>query len=229
MESDLWPVTPSESNLVSDSPSNDAVRQGLSDAELNFPSPTLTQTSTPSPSQPVANPMSEEPSTPTRLASDAIPDLHRDILSSEHSQSEETTSVLGERHSSFSDPPSAIPTPSVPLSSSSEDSSRRPESTQAPEGPSVTSSTPYVLEIGPHLIPLPESDTEDEDPSEFARVERGRSIFGRRNQERGAYTTHIDERTSTSGSPDVHHITRPSTRFPLRLHPLLEVDIPFQV
>jgi len=217
MESGQRSATPSDdplSNLVSDSPSGDAVRHDLSDAEFNSPSPspTLTQPVAPPPSQPDADSMSGEDSpTQTRSASGAIPSSRRDTLSSEPSQSEQITSVLEEDHTSSSI--SALVDSTGSLSSISEYSSRGVGSKPVYECPSETSFTQYVSETCPHLIPLPESDVEDESPSEFARVERARTTLGHGNQDRGAYMNPMDERTNESSLSDVHNIASPSTRF----------------
>jgi hypothetical protein len=200
------------SNLVSDSPSDDAVRHDLSDAEFDSPSPspTLTQPVAPSPSQPDADSMSGDSPTQARSASGAIPDS-RDTLLSEPSQSEQIVSMLEEDHTSSSI--SALVDSTSSLSSISEYSSHGVGSNEAYEGPSETSFAHYMSETCPHLIPLPESDVEGESPSEFTRVERARTTLGYGNQDRGAYMNPMDERTSESSHSDVQNIASPSTRF----------------
>jgi hypothetical protein len=219
MESRQRSGTPSQdaplSNLVSGS--DDAVRHSISaDAEYNSPSPspTLTQPAAPLPSQLDADSMSEDSPTQARPTSDDIPDSYWDILSSEPSQSEQITRVLAEDHTSSSI--SALADSTGSLSSMSEDSSLEVGSKRVYEGPSETSFTPYVSETRPHLIPLPESDGEDEGQSDFVRVRRARTTLGRRSQDWDAYTNPIDERTNGPSRSGVYNITPPSTRFPLR-------------
>jgi hypothetical protein len=218
MESRQRSGTPSQdaplSNLVSDSPSDDAVRHSISaDAEYNSPS-TLTQPAAPLPSQLDPNSMSKDSPTQARPASDDIQDSYWDILSSESSQPEQITRVLAEDHTSSSI--SALADSTGSLSSMSEDSSLEAGSKRVYESPSETSFTPYVSETRPHLIPLPESDVEDEGPSDFVRVRRARTTLGRRSQDWDAYTNPIDERTNGPSRSGVYNITPPSTRFPLR-------------
>ena len=216
MESGQRSATPSNdplSNLVSDSPSDDAVRHDLSDAESNSPSfsPTITQPVAPPPSQPDADSMSGDSPTQDHSEPGAIPKSRRDTLSSEPSQSEQITSVLEEDHTSSSI--SALVDSTSSLGSISEYSSHGVGSKRGYEGPSETSFTQYVSENCPHLIPLPESDVEDESPSEFARLEHARTTLGHGNQDRGAYMNPMDERTSESSRSDVHNIGSPSTLF----------------
>ena len=214
MESGLRSATPSDntlSNLVSDSPSSDAVRHDLSDAEFNSPSPTHTQPAAPSSSHPGAYSMSGDSPTQPRPASSAIPDSRRDTLSSEFSQPEQITSASEEDHTSSSI--SALVDSTGSLSSISDYSSYGIGSTRVFEGLPETSFAPYVSETCPHLIPLPESDVEDEGPSEFARVERARTTLDHEDQDRGAYTDLIDERTNESSRSDVHDSASTSTRF----------------
>jgi hypothetical protein len=215
MESNQRSLTPSEyapsSNLVSDSRSDDAVRQDLSDSGSESPSPTLTQAVAPPPSQPDASSMSGESPTQTHLLSNAVPDSPRDTLPSEPSQSEHITSIFDEDHTSSSIPTSVDST--FLASSSSGDSSYGMASF---EGLSATSSTLYASETCPHLIPLPESDVEDEESSDFPPFERVRRTFGPEHQGRGAYTNPIDERTNSPTRSSVHNTTQPSTQFSLR-------------
>jgi hypothetical protein len=217
MESELRPLTPSgraPSTNVLDSPEGDAVRQHLSDAEFHFPSPTLTQTTCPPSSQLEATTsMSDESSVPTLPAPEAIQESHRDSPSPEPSQPEEITGMQGEGYISSSALAPANSTSTIPMCSTSGDSpcSERPK--RSSEVPSETSSILYVLETDPILVPLPESDTEDESLSDFAPVERARTTFDNENQEPAAYTIRSDERSSTPDLADEYDGTQPSTRF----------------
>jgi hypothetical protein len=197
--------TPSEDaqldSLMSNSPSDDAVRQGLSDLEPN--SPTLVQPF--APSQPEANSMSEKHSTSGRPASDSMPESRQETLSLEHSQLGEITEALAGGHTLPSASPPVDST--VPLRSISEDTSWRAGS----EDPPPISDALHATETSPFLIPLPESDVEDERSSEFASA---RSMLNGGTQDRGAYTNQIDERTNAPGRSDVRGITQPSMRFP---------------
>ncbi|KAI0298259.1 hypothetical protein BC826DRAFT_121377 [Russula brevipes] len=192
------------SSLVSNSPSGDAVSQKPPDA-------TLTHPSAPSPSQLKTRSISGESSSPGRPPSTAILDPPRETLPPEHSQLGEMTGTLG--GSRISPAPSPVD-PIVPLSPSSQVPAPTAESEREPEGPLATSSTPYASETFPHFIPLPESDVEEESSSESPKVERFERTWNSGDQDRGAYTTDINERTNTPDRPDVHRITHPSRRFP---------------
>lgn len=216
MESELRPLTPSRgapSSNVLDSPDDDAVRQPLSDTEFNFPSPTLTQTTCPPPTQPEATPMSDEHSAPTLPAPEAIQESCRDALPPEPPPPEEITNMQGEGYISSSALAPANSIPTIPLCSTSGDFSCGEGSKRASEVPSETSSILYVSETNPLLVPLPESDAEDEGPSDFAPVELIRTTLNNGNREPAEYTTRIDERPSTPDLADEYDGTLPSTRF----------------
>jgi hypothetical protein len=199
------------SSLVSNSPSGDAVSQKPPDAELILPLPTLTHPSAPPPSQLKTRSISGESSTPGRLPSTAILDSPREALPPEHSQLGEMAGALG--GSQISPAPSPVD-PIVPPSPSSQVPEPTAESEREPEGPLAASSTPHASETFPHFIPLPESDVEEESSSESAKVERFERTWDSGDQDRGAYTTDINERTITPDRPDVHRITPPSRCFP---------------
>jgi len=214
MESEKTPSGGAPSSNVFDSPEGDAVRQHLSDTEFHFPSPTLTQTTCPPSSQLEATTsMSDESSVPTPPAPEAIQESHRDSPSPEPSQPEEITGMQGEGYTSSSALAPANSTPTTRMCSTSGDSSYWERPKRAPEVPSETSSILYVLETDPILVPLPESDAEDEGPSDFSPVERARTTLDNENQEPAAYTTRIDERSSTPDLAGEYDGIRPSTRF----------------
>ena len=104
-------------------------------------------------------------------------------------------------------------TPTIPMCSTSGETPCWERPKRASEVPSETSSMLYVLETDPILVPLPESDAEDESLSDFAPAERARTTLENENQEPAAYTTRIDERSSTPDLADEYDGTRPSTRF----------------
>ncbi|KAH9956960.1 hypothetical protein BJV74DRAFT_891451 [Russula compacta] len=184
---------------MSNSPSDDAMRQGLSDVEPNLPSPTFVQPFAPSQLEP--NSMSEKPSTSGRPASDSMPESRQETLSLEPSQLREITDALGGGHTSPSASPPVDST--VPLGSISEDTSRRAGS----EVPPAILNALHATETSPFLIPLPESDVEDEGSSDFASA---RSMLNGGSQDRSAYTNQIDERTDAPSRSDVRGITQPT-------------------
>lgn len=216
MESEQRSLTPSggsPSSNVLDLPDDNAVRQPVSDTEFHFPSPTLTQTACPPPSQLEATSMSDESSAPTLPGPGAIQKPPRDSLSPEPSQSEEITSMQGEGHISSSPLAPASSTQTIPMRSTSWDSSYGEGSELASEVLSETSSTLYVFETNPLLVPLPESDTEDEGPSDITPVERTRATLDNGYLEPAAYTTRIDERSNTPDLADEYDGTWSSTHF----------------
>ena len=216
MESEQRPLTPSggtPSSNVFDLPDDNAVRQPLPDTEFHFPSPTLTQNTCPPPSQLEATSMSDESSAPTLPAPEPIQESRRDLLSPEPSQPEEITSMQGEDYISSSALAPANSSTTIPICSTSGDSSCEEGSKWASEVPSETSSILYMLETDPLLVPLPESDAEDEGPLDFAPVERARTTLDNRNQEPAAYTTRINERRSTPDLADEYDGPQPSTCF----------------
>ena len=197
----LHSVTPSEEAHISDftsdqPPSGDAVLQGISDAESTSPCPTLPPPSAPA-SQEEANSMSDQSSDSVscRLTSHAIPESLRDTLS----QPEGISGILERAHITASDP-------AIPPTSSSEDS---PGSNRGREDPPAGSSTLITMESYPLLIPLPDSDIEDEDSPDFERSEDARTAGNSESQMGAANTTHTDERTNTSSRPDVPNVDRP--------------------
>jgi hypothetical protein len=215
MESELRPLTPSgrgPSSNVLDSPEGDAVRQHLPATEFHFPSPTLTQTTCPPSSQLEATTsMSDESPAPTLPSPEAIQEWHRDSPSPEPSQPEEITGMRDEGYISSSALAPANSTPTIPMCSTSGDSPSWERPKRASEVPSETSGILHVLETDPILVPLPESDAEDESLSDFAPVERARATLDNQNQEPAAYTTRIDERQGTPDLADEYDGTRPST------------------
>ena len=218
MESEPRPLTPSgggPSSNVLDLPDDNAVRQPVSDTEFHLPSPTLTQTTCPPPSQLEATSMSDESSAPTLPGPEAIQGPRQDSLSPEPSQPEEITSMQGEGPNSSSALAPARSTQSIPIRSTSWDSSYGEGSELTSEVLSATSSTLYVLETDPLLVPLPESDTEDEGPSDITLVERARATLDNGYREPAAYTNPIDERSNTPDLPGEYDGTWSSTRFPL--------------
>lgn len=190
-----------DDSLMSNSPSDDAVLQGLSDVEPPSPSPTLVQPF--APSQLEANSMSEKPSAPGHPAPDSMPESRQESLPLAPSQPD----PLGGGHTL---PSSPSVDSTVPLGSIFEDTSQRAGS----EDPPATSNAPHAIEISPFLIPLPESDIEDEGSSDFARVEPARSMLNGGSQDRGAYANRIDERMNAPGHSDVRGIIQPSMHFP---------------
>jgi len=157
--------------------------------------------------------MSGESSAPTLPVPEAIQEPRLDSLSPEPSQPEEITSTQGDGLISSSALAPANSSPTIPVCSTSGDSSCGEGSKWASEVHSETSSILYMLETDPLLVPLPESDAEDEGPSGFAPVERARTTLDNGNQEPAAYMARINERPSTPDLADVYDGSRSSTRF----------------
>ena len=222
MEPDKRTMAPSEDAglgglVLNDSLSDIAVRQGLSDNEPSYLSPTVTQSSAPPPSQLEPNTMSGESSDdPGHLRSSTISEPPQGTLPPEPSQPEGTKSTLGGGHASSSTLISV--NPNVPLAPTTEGTSRRAGSKPESEGSPATSSKLYASETCPFSIPLPESDDEEQGPS-LARAKPSRSTLYSKNQDRGAYATDSDERANTLGDPDPPNIIRPSK-------PLFDTKIP---
>ena len=219
MESELRPLTPSggsPSSNVLDLLDDNAVRQPLPDTEFQSPSPTLMQNTCPPPSQLEATSMSGQSSAPTLPVPEDIQEPRLDSLSPEPSQPEDIISMQGEGYISSSPPAPVNSSPTIPVCSTSGDSSCGEGSKWASEVLSETSSILYMLETDPLLVPLPESDAEDQGPSDFAPVERARTTLDNGIQEPAAYMARIDERPNTPDLADEYDRSRSSTRFFLR-------------
>jgi hypothetical protein len=227
MERDPFNVMPSEdahiSSLMSDQlPSADAVLERISDAQRTSTPSTLIQPPA-SASQLEEDSMSDQSSDSdsSRPTSHTLSESFHESLSPDASQPEGISE--GAHTSPFV--PSAVD-PTIP---SSEDRSHSAGSNRECEGPPASSSTRGTLESCPLLMPLPESDDEEEDPSMSARAESARSSANSGIQTGAAYTTHTNERTNTTRA-DVPNIVRPSKSLPFiravcRSHILYQVKL----
>lgn len=74
----------------------------------------------------------------------------------------------------------------------------------------MDSSTPSVPPPYPLHVPLPESDVEEDRPSESSRDEGVAGTAGSRSRNSDAYTTSTGERTSPSSNSDPQNVVRPS-------------------
>jgi hypothetical protein len=213
-QSDPQSVMPSQpthiNGLVSDRQVLAETVQEISDLQPTSTSPISVQPSVPI-SQLESDSMSEQssPSDSSPLASHFLPESPRETPPPDAFHPEETPEILELAHTSPFVVPPAVDT-IAPLKSNSEDSFHIAGSNPRSEGPHASSSTREELKSCPLLIPLPESDIEEEDHPELARAEGARSSINSQSQTRGADMTSTNERRNTTSRPDVPSTVRPS-------------------
>jgi hypothetical protein len=198
-------------------PSPYAARQEISDLQPTSVSPTLIQ-------PPAPAPQLEEHSMPDRssdsdsnhLTSDTQPEPLNETLSPNASQSEqvEDSGIPEGAHTSpFVQSPV---NPITPIASSSEDGSQETGSNLEYKDPPASSSPcggalGHTLETCPLLIPIPESDVEEEEPSETEMTEGARSsINGTSDIEGRAQATYPNTTTNTASRSDRPNVVFPS-------------------
>jgi hypothetical protein len=201
-------------------PSPHAAPQEISDLRPTSVSPTLIQPPAPAPhleENSMPDQTSDSDSDSNHLTSDTKPEPLNENLSPDAFQSEqvEASGIPEGAHT----PPfaQALVSPITPIASSSEDSSQETGSNreyeELPASSSACGGPGGKLETCPLLIPIPDSDVEEEELSETEMTEGARSLVNGPSDIGRVHATYSNTRTNTASRSDRPNVVLPSKSY----------------
>ncbi|KAH9168397.1 hypothetical protein EDB89DRAFT_1992287 [Lactarius sanguifluus] len=191
-------------------PPHNAMSQGPSDGGHVSLSNTPMQPETLPVSQLETTSMPDESLIPCHTPSDSLPDSPQNVPAPDASQPAIVSDVHSGTQQAFTSPsPDSAEYSVAHMDSGSDDNTYSTNSIHECGGPFVDLSTPSIPSPCPLLVPLPESDVE-EDPSESLQDEGVANTASSSSENSDAYTTSTGGRTSPSGDPEPQNVVQPS-------------------
>ncbi|KAH8977822.1 hypothetical protein EDB92DRAFT_691441 [Lactarius akahatsu] len=192
-------------------PPHNAMSQGPSDGEHVSLSNTLMQPETHPVSQLETTSMPDESLVPCHTPSDLLPDSPQNVPAPDACQPAIVSDVRSGTQQAFASPsPDSAGYSVAHMDSGSDDNTYSTNSIHECGGSFVDLSTPSVPSPCPLLVPLPESDVEEDPFSESLQDEGVASTASSSSENSDAYTTSTGGRTSPSGDPEPQNVVQPS-------------------
>ncbi|KAH9018232.1 hypothetical protein EDB83DRAFT_2400623 [Lactarius deliciosus] len=192
-------------------PPHNAMSQGPSDGEHVSLSNTPMQPETLPVSQLETTSMPDESLIPCHTPSDLLSDSPQNVPAPDVCQPAIVSDVHSGAQQAFASPsPDSAEYSVAHMDSGSDDNTYGTNSVHECGGPFVDLSTPSIPSPCPLLVPLPESDVEEDPSSESLQDEGVASTASSSSDNSDAYTSSTGGRTSPSGDPEPQNVVQPS-------------------